>query len=93
MYVLEDIWRECYAPKVKQAKRGSEYHRLAQGLTERREKLLALLPVEEQVMFTRFERTKDTLAEISEEDSFVEGFRMGARMMLDVLGAHQRQFE
>ena len=34
-----------------------------------------------------------TLAEISEEDTFIEGFRMGARMILDVLGAHHRQFE
>ena len=93
MYVLEDLWRECYAPEVKKSRRGSEYHRLTQGLAERRAELLPLLSAEAQSTLERFERTKDTLSAISEEDTFIEGFRMGARLMLDVLGAHQRQFE
>ena len=93
MYVLEDLWRDCYAPNVKQSRRGHEYHHLAQGLAERRAELLPLLSVEAQSILERFERTKDTLAEISEQDTFIEGFRMGARMMLDVLGTHQQQFE
>ena len=93
MYVLEDLWRECYAPEVKQSRRGSEYHRLAQGLAERRAELLPLLSAEAQSTLERFERTQDTLSAISEEDTFIEGFRMGARLMLDVLGTHQRQFE
>ena len=93
MYVLEDLWRECYAPDVKQSKRGTEYHSLEQGLAEDRAELLPLLSVEGQAILERFERAKDSLSAISEEDTFIEGFRMGARMMLDVLGAHQRQFE
>ncbi len=93
MYVLEDLWRECYAPDVKQSRRGSEYHRLEQGLAERGSELLPLLSADGQTTLERFERTKDSLAEISEKDTFIEGFRMGARMMLDVLGTHHRQFE
>ena len=93
MYVLEDLWRECYAPEVKRSRSGSEYHRLTQGLAERRAELLPLLSAEAQSTLERFERTKDTLSAISEEDTFIEGFRMGARMMLDVLGTHHRQFE
>ena len=93
MYVLEDLWRECYTPEVKQSRGGSEYHRLTQGLAERRAELIPLLSSEAQSTLERFERTKDTLSAISEEDTFIEGFRMGARMMLDVLGTHQRQFE
>ena len=60
MYVLEDLWRECYSPEVKQSRRGSEYHRLAQGLAERRAELLPLLSAEAQSTLERFERTKDT---------------------------------
>ena len=92
MYVLEDLWRECYAPEVKQSRRGREYHRLAQGLAERRAELLPLLSVEAQSTLERFERTKDTLSAISEEDTFIEGFRMGARMILDVVGDYKGQF-
>ena len=93
MYVLEDLWHDYYAPEVKQSRRGSEYHRLAEGLAERRAEVIAELTADGGSAFERFERTKDTLSAISEEDTFIEGFRMGARMMLDVLGTHQRQFD
>ena len=93
MYVLEDLWHDYYAPEAKQSRRGSEYHRLAQGLAERRAEVFAELTADGGSAFERFERTKDTLSAISEEDTFIEGFRMGARMMLDVLGTHQRQFD
>ena len=93
MYVLEDLWRECYAPEVKHSRSGSEYHRLTQGLAERRAELLPLLSAEAQSTLERFERTKDTLSAISEEDTFIEGFRMGARVILDVLNEYHCQFE
>mgnify|MGYP003315800112 CR=1 FL=1 len=85
MYILEDLWCECYSPEVKQSRRGSEYHRLAQGLAERRAELLPLLSADAKSILERFERTKDTLSAISEEDTFIEGFRMGALIVMDVL--------
>ena len=91
MYVLEDLWRECYAPEVKRSRSGSEYHRLTQGLAERRAELLPLLSAEAQSTLERFERTKDTLSAISEEDTFIEGFRLGARVILDVVGDYEGQ--
>ena len=93
MYVLEDLWSEFYAPDMKQSRKGSEYHDLMQGLVERKEELRSLLAADGLTALERCERTKDTLSAISEEDTFIEGFRMGARMMLDVLGTHHRQFE
>jgi hypothetical protein len=38
------------------------------------------------------ERLKHDMNMLSEEDIFIYGFRMGARMILDVVGDHKGQF-
>ena len=92
MYILEDLWQGCFASDAKSAKRDSEYARISLRLSEHRENIVAELSRDGQACFDRFDRAKETLAEIRAQDAFIEGFRSGARMMLDVLEERQSQF-
>ena len=93
MYELGDLWFAHYAPNRKKAKKGSEYAALAEKHAETRLALAESLTEVGKQHFERYERGNETLAEISEEDTFIEGFRLGARMILDVLNEYHSQFE
>ena len=92
MYILEDLWQGCFASDAKSAKRDSEYARISLRMAKHRETVAAELFRDGQASFDRFDRAKETLAEIRAQDAFIEGFRSGARMILDILGEHQSQF-
>ena len=93
MYEIGDLWFSHYAPNRKKAKKGTEYATLAEKHAETRLALAATLSEDGKQHFERYERGNETLAEISEEDTFIEGFRMGARVILDVLNEYHSQFE
>ena len=93
MYELGDLWFAHYAPNRKKAKKGTEYAELAEKHAETRETLFGMLTEDAKPHFERYERGNETLAEISEEDTFIEGFRLGARVVLDVLNDYHSQFE
>ena len=93
MYELRDLWFAHYAPNRKRAKKGTEYATLAEKHAQTRTALADSLTEDGKHLFERYERGKETLAEISEEDTFIEGFRLGARVILDVLNEYHSQFE
>ena len=93
MNVLDELWNDYFAPEVKRCKLGSEYHKFKQILRSRKVERLEELSSDGQEVLERFERTKDTMALISEKDTFIDGFRMGAGLMLDLFCDSQRDFE
>lgn len=87
MYILKDLWYGNLSPFEKTFRPDSEYARLLHQYVEQSEAITAGLSDEEKRRFTACQDTHDALSEISQVESFVEGFRLGAKTVLDVLGA------
>ena len=51
------------------------------------------LSPEKQEKWDEIEELGLKLLDISEQDSFIVSFRLGARIILDVVGEHKRQFK
>ena len=91
MSVLEEIWRGEITPNERAIKPGSEYQKLTCKASAEEKLLLELLDAGGREVYERLCHMRDDLANISEADTFVQGFRLGARIMLEVLGEWDSQ--
>ena len=92
MYLLADLWHDCLSSENRQPKEGSEYWGLVQSMQFKRERIMSELSKEGQEMFEAFERAQNTIANLREEDTCIRAFRLGAKMMVDVLGDYSSPF-
>ena len=93
MYVLEKLWRDGISPSERYVRPGSEYQKTSTRRNEEMERLLELLSPEAKEQMEVVETLRYDLAMLSEEDVFIYGFRLGARLMLDIMGEHRGQFQ
>ena len=83
MYVLEDLWGGKVNPQ-----RGfpsKQYARAMQKLASCGEKLLVVLNEEERKLFEEYVDDQLEVSIIADCASFIDGFRLGAKIILDVL--------
>jgi len=92
MYVLEKLWRNGLTPSERYCNKDSEYKRIMHSLCDASEKVSSELSPEGKKAFEEHEQLQLALIGISEEDVFVNAFRLGARIMLDVIGDYKGQF-
>ena len=92
MYVLEDLCWGNVAPMDKVVREGSEYRRLQKKDTELGRKLRETLGREQKDILKEQEEVQTSMMAIMEQDVFICGFRLGARVILDVLGKYESQF-
>ena len=84
MYVLEDLW----GGKVNLHEKGfpsKQYARAMQRLANCGEKLLVVLNEEERKLFEEYVDDQLEVSIIADCASFIDGFRLGAKIMLDIL--------
>ena len=93
MYVLDKLWRDGISPSERYVRPGSEYQKTSTRRNEEMERLLELLSPEAKEQMEVVETLRYDLAMLSEEDVFIYGFRLGARLMLDIMGEHRGQFQ
>jgi hypothetical protein len=93
MYLLADMWHDCFAPEERNPKKGSEYWGLARSMEQKRNLIMSELPEEGRKVFEAFVRAQNTLADLREEDTYIRAFQLGAKMMLDILGEHNSPFQ
>ena len=93
MYILSDLWTDCFSSDTCSPKRGSEYWGLAQSMKQKRELIMSELSEEGRHAFEAFERAHNTLSDIKEEDTCIRSFRLGAKLMMDILGNYNSPFE
>ena len=85
MLFLEEFWNGNIAPGEGRYHSQKEY-REAWGLVESMEdQLKEHLPQEHWELFTKYQDAERGADCISNADIFIEGFRMGARAIMDVL--------
>ena len=92
MYVLQDLWRGNISPSERFVRRGSDYQKTSQKMSAEMDSLLELLTPEAKKQLETVGGLKDDMAMMAEEDVFIYGFRLGARLMLDVVGDYKGQF-
>ena len=93
MYVLDKLWRGEITPSERLVRSGSDYQKVSSQRNAEMKRLLELLSPEAKEQLEVVETLKYDMTMLSEEDVFIYGFQLGARIMLDVMGTHQGQFQ
>ena len=84
MHILEDLW----GGKVNLHEKGfpsEQYARAMQHLANCGEKLMGILNEEQNKLFEEYVNDQLEVSIIADCASFIDGFKLGAKIMLDVL--------
>ena len=92
MFVLEDLWMGKIDPVARNFHRNSQYHQLLKELCDLSNQISAELSPEAKKWFQRHEEVQTQIIGIGEQDAFIDGFRLGARLLLDVIGEYRSDF-
>ena len=93
MYILNDLWYGNITPNERYIRSHSEYQQISHQFTEELDLFIKDLSPEKRKQCDELERLQLKLISISEEDTFIVGFRLGARMILDIIGDYKGQFK
>ena len=92
MYVLDKLWRGKLSPSEQCVNADSEYSRLRHRATQLSKRLLSTMSEKGKQIFQEYQDLREQMCSISEEDMFVNGFRIGVGMILDATGTYESQF-
>ena len=93
MYVLKELWRGEISPTDRRVRQGSEYQQTAKEVREKMGEFLETLSPAAREQLEAINDLKSDLSVMANEDYFLYGFRLGARMILDIIGDYEGQFE
>ncbi len=85
MSALEELYNGNISPSEKFLKDGGEYKAINQKLTKYIDELMLHLNNEEKQLCEKIEDNIYKLSYISEKECFIEGFRLGAQIMWEIL--------
>lgn len=92
MFALQELWRGNITPAERFVRSGSEYKKIAGKLSDEMDKYMEMISEEAKVQKEIIDNLQIDLTILSNEDIFIYAFRLGARLMLDVLGEYEGQF-
>lgn len=92
MYILDRLWRGGFSPADRFLNPDGEYKKTVSRLCREMEGFTEMLSPEAKEKLEALRPIYDDMTEIKDADTFIEGVRFGARVMLDVLGDYQGQF-
>lgn len=85
MNTLEDLYYGNLFPHEKCAKLDDEMKELIGLLNRNEEKLTATLSDEQKETFEKYKDCNREISEICERNAFLNGFRLGARIIIEVV--------
>ncbi|MBQ7827415.1 MAG: hypothetical protein IJ386_04035 [Clostridia bacterium] len=85
MTILEELYNGNICPGEKFAKAGGEYARMSGELSKKIDRFIPMLNEAEIKLWEDIMETKNTMEVISDRQNFIDGFCMGARIMLEIL--------
>ena len=91
MSILEGLWRGEITPNERAIKPDSEYYKLTREASAEEKRLLEYLDTGGREVYESLCHMRSDLAGMSETDTFIQGFRLGARIMLEVLWEYDSQ--
>ena len=92
MFVLQELWRGNITPSERFVRSGSEYKKIAGKLSDEMDRLMDAISPEARKKLENIGNLRADMAVLSNEDYFIYGFRLGARLILDIVGDYQGQF-
>ena len=92
MYTLQELWRGNITPSERFVRAGSEYKEIAGKLSDEMDRLMEAISPEARRQLENIGNLRADMTVLANEDYFIYGFRLGARLMLDVLGEYKGQF-
>ncbi|MGN0498140.1 MAG: DUF6809 family protein [Acutalibacteraceae bacterium] len=85
MNILEDLYYGNIVPNEKCARLDDEVKGLLKLLNRNEEKLIATLSEEQKETFEKYKDCNQEIFENRERESFIEGFQLGARIIIEVI--------
>lgn len=85
MDTLEDLYYWNLLPQEKCAKFDDEMKELIGLLNRNEEKLTAILSDEQKETFEKYKDCNQEISEIGERNAFLNDFRLGARIIIEVV--------
>ena len=92
MFVLQELWRGNITPSERFVRSGSEYKKIAGKLSDEMDRLMEAISPEARKQLENIGNLRTDMTVLANEDIFIYAFRLGARLMLDVLGEYKGQF-
>ncbi len=92
MYVLKELYWGNISPTERSVRPGSDYKKASLEICKQLDLFLESLTPEEKQQWEAIDVLRNNLATMAEEDMFIYGFRLGARMMMEVMGDYSGQF-
>jgi len=89
MSILQDLFYGNITPNLGGFDRNSQYGKAMKQIEENEEKLLTLLKDTEKKLFIDFANAQSRLNGITAEEKFIEGFKLGMLMIIEITGSHQ----
>ena len=86
MTILQDLFYGNILPNTDRFDESSVYAKTIQTIDDNEEKLLSLLKDREKKLFIDFCDAYSSLNGFTAEKKFILGFRLGALMMLEIIG-------
>ena len=86
MSALEDLWRGNITPSERGYRKDSPFAEMVRQANETADIFYQELSEVGKKAYDAHSTQESKLADISECDSFIRGFRLGARIILDVVG-------
>lgn len=87
---MQEILRELFYgninPNARQFVRDSEYGKAIKTVSDCEEKLNAMLSGKELELFEKLMKAQSDSSYINGQEFFIEGFRLGARIALEIMG-------
>ena len=85
MQILEELYIGNVRPGERSFKRNSQYGRALAESADAADKLLATLSAEQKELFDAFSDAQREVSVLTDAETFIYGFRTGAKIMMDVL--------
>ena len=85
MKILEELWYGNVTPGERSMEKGSQLWKLCRLILQNEEELAPLLSEEAKEVLAKLRDNQSEMNDLNERDAFVCGFRLGARIMLEVL--------
>lgn len=92
MYVLDRLWRDGISPSERYVTPGSDYEKGSKRFYAELKQFVEMLTPEAKKQLELVDNLRHDQTMLAEEDVFICGFRMGARLMLDIVSDHRGQF-
>ena len=91
MFVLQELWRGNITPSERFVRSGSEYKKIAGKLSDEMDRLMEAISPEARKQLENIGNLRADMTVLANEDYFIYGFRLGARLILDIVGDYQGQ--